>query len=80
MRTRDKKWGNSLAVRIPKSFAVEAGLEPDADVEMALVDGSLVVTSVAQGDARLAELLARITAENIHEEIDSGVAVGAEAW
>ncbi len=80
MRTRVKKWGNSLAVRIPQSFAAEAGLESDADVEMTLVDGSLVVTSVARGDARLADLLARVTDENLHEEIDTGVAVGGEAW
>jgi mRNA interferase MazF len=26
MKTRVQKWGNSLALRIPKSFAVEAGL------------------------------------------------------
>lgn len=80
MRTRVKKWGNSLAVRIPRAFAAEAGLEPDADVEMTLVDGSLVVTSVAREDARLADLLSRVTEENLHEEIDSGVAVGGEAW
>ncbi len=80
MRTRIKMWGNSLAVRIPRSFAAEAGLEPDAAVEMTLVDGSLVVTSVARGDVRLVDLLARITADNLHEEIDSGAAVGGEAW
>jgi antitoxin MazE len=80
VRTRVKKWGNSLVVRIPRSFAAEVGLEPDADVEMTLVDGSLVVTSVARGDARLAGLLSRVTDENLHEEIDSGVAVGGEAW
>lgn len=80
LRTRVKKWGDSLAVRIPRAFAAEAGLKPDADVEMTLVDGSLVVTSVARGDARLANLLARMTDESLHEEIDSGVAVGGEAW
>lgn len=80
MRTRVKKWGNSLAVRIPRAIAAEVGLEPDADVEMTLVDGSLVVTSVAREDARLADLLSRVTEENLHEEIDSGVAVGGEAW
>ena len=80
MRTRVKKWGNSLAVRIPSSFAAEAGLEPDAAVEMTLLDGALVVTSVERPDARLADLLARVRAENLHEEIDDGPAVGGEAW
>ncbi len=80
MRTRIKKWGNSLAVRIPRSFAADVGLEADVDVEMALVDGSLVITPVKRGDARLAELLVRVTADNVHDEIESGAAVGGEAW
>ena len=80
MRTHVKKWGNSLAVRIPRSFAAEAGLEPDAAVEMTLVDGSLVVRSVSDGNARLAEMLRRVTDDNLHGEVDEGPAVGAEAW
>lgn len=66
MRTRVEKWGDSLAVRIPHSFAVEAGWEPDAAAEMTLVDGSLVVTSVARENARLAHLLARVEVEDLH--------------
>jgi len=80
MRTRVKKWGNSLAVRTPRSIAVEAGLAPDADIEMTVADGSLVLTSVVGGDVRLADLLARVTAENLHEGTDSGAAVGCETW
>lgn len=44
MKTRIQKWGNSLALRIPKSFANEVGLESNALVELALVNGQLVVT------------------------------------
>ena len=43
MKTRVQKWGNSLALRIPKSYAAEARLEPGASVELTLVDGSLIV-------------------------------------
>jgi antitoxin MazE len=78
MRTRVEKWGNSLAVRIPRSFAAEAGFGPDADVEMTLEDGSLVVTAVVGREARLADLLARVTPDNLHDEVDSGAAVGVE--
>ena len=46
MKTRIQKWGNSLAVRIPKSFAIEAHLDPDAMVDIALVDGKLIITPV----------------------------------
>lgn len=47
---------------------------------MTPVDGSLIVTPVARGDVRLADLLALVTNENLHDGIDSGVAVGGEAW
>jgi len=80
MRTRVKKWGNSLALRIPTSFAVEAGLERDAAVEMTLVEGSLVVKPVVRQNLRLADLLAQVTEENVHGEVDTGASVGREDW
>ena len=44
MKTRVQKWGNSLALRIPKSFADEAGLQKETSVEISLADGKIVVT------------------------------------
>lgn len=79
MRARVQKWGNSLAVRIPKAFALEASLEQDTDVEMHLEEGSLVITPVRQASFTLAELLEGVTPDNLHEEIDTGPAVGREA-
>ncbi len=46
MKTRIQKWGNSLALRIPKSFAEEAGLREDAAVELSLAEGRLVVQPI----------------------------------
>lgn len=80
MQTRVQKWGNSLAVRIPKSFAVEVGLEQDSFVELSLVDGKLILVPSQQPAITLEQLLAGITDENIHHEIDYGPAVGNEAW
>jgi antitoxin MazE len=80
MKTRVQKWGHSLAVRIPKSFAVEAGLSHDAIVDVALVDGKLVVTPLAPPAFTLEHLLAGISAENLHSEQDTGSAVGNEVW
>ena len=40
MKTRVQKWGNSLAVRIPKSFAAEVGLHEDAAVELSVAKGA----------------------------------------
>lgn len=80
MKTRVQKWGNSLALRIPKSFANEVGLLNDSSVEVSLANGKLVVVPIEKPGVTLKKLLARITENNIHHELDSGPAVGKEAW
>lgn len=79
MRLRVQKWGNSLALRIPKSVAQDSGIETGSSVELRLVDGSLLVTPI-RTSFDLAELLAGVTDANLHEEVDPGGAVGREAW
>ncbi len=80
MLTKVQKWGNSLALRIPKAFARDALIEQDSLVEIRLVEGQIIVTPVEAPSWTLDELLAGITQENIHPEVDSGAAVGKEAW
>jgi len=80
MKTRVQKWGNSLALRIPKSFASEVGLKIDSPVEVSTEDGKLVIAPVAEPQLTLKQLLAKVTPENIHHEIDTGTAIGNEAW
>lgn len=80
MKTRVQKWGNSLALRIPKSFATEVGLSNDSSVEVSLANGKLVVAPIEKPGVTLKKLLALITEMNIHHEVDSGPAVGIEAW
>ena len=79
MRTKVQKWGNSLALRIPKPFADEVGLRPDTAVELSLEEGKLVV-SRSQSSISLDELLEGITPANLHREVNSGSAVGNETW
>jgi antitoxin MazE len=78
MKTRVQKWGNSLVLRIPKSFATEAGLHANADVELSLVEGTLVVQPLAPRPPTLDELLGGITGDNCPSEWDTGAAVGKE--
>lgn len=66
MKTRVQKWGNSLAVRIPKSFAEELDWEESAPVEMTLDEGALVVRSDRERPWDLAALLDKVTDDNIH--------------
>ena len=80
MRARVQKWGNSLALRIPKSFAAEVGLQKGTSVEISLADGKLVISPVAEPKLTLKQLLARVTKGNLHHEVDTGPAVGKEAW
>ena len=80
MHTKVQRWGNSLAVRIPKSFAEEVGLVDGAAVEMRLVDGGLLVEPVSAPPLCLEELLDGVTEANLHAEVDTGAAQGSEAW
>jgi antitoxin MazE len=80
MKTRVRKWGNSLALRIPKSFAAEAGLRANGAVELSLVAGALIIQPVTPQPPTLDELLRGITDDNIPGEWDTGPAVGKEGW
>jgi len=80
MRTHLKKWGNSLALRIPKAFAIEIGLKQDSPIELSLVNDQLVIKPVAEIPLTLEQLLAQVTEDNLHEEIKTGESVGKEVW
>lgn len=80
MLTKVQKWGNSLAVRIPKAFAVDVQLESESVVEVSLVNGQIVIKPVLSTRWTLEQLLAEVTSENIHTEVDSGNALGLEVW
>jgi antitoxin MazE len=80
MVTKVQKWGNSLALRIPKAFAVEAQLENDSFVEISFVKGQIIITPVLAPSWTMDELLAGVTEDNLHNEVDTGFAVGNEVW
>lgn len=80
MKSRVQKWGNSLALRIPKSFAAEVGLRNESSVELSVADGKLVIAPLVEPKVTLKELLDQVTEDNVHHEIDTGPAVGREAW
>lgn len=80
MLTKVQKWGNSLALRIPRAFALDAQLENDTIVEVSLVDGQIVIKPVLAQGWTLDELLAGVNSENIHHETPTGDALGNEVW
>ncbi len=76
--TRIKKWGNSLAVRFPQSLLAQLGLKEDGEVEINVVEGRLILSPVKKPAYSLDELLAQITPEKLHDEMDFGKPVGNE--
>ncbi len=80
MRCKVQKWGNSLAIRIPKAFANEVGFQQDGEVDISVVDGQLVISQWVGRTLSLEDLLADVTEDNLHSEVSSGPAVGKEAW
>ena len=80
MTTKIQQWGNSLALRIPKAFAVEANLYKGAVVDVSEEDGKIILTPVKKRNFTLKGLLAGVTKENIHSEISTGKRVGKEIW
>ncbi len=80
MLTKVQKWGNSLAVRIPKAFARDAQLENDSFVEITIIEGQIIITPVEAPRWTLEELIAGINKKNIRHEVDTGPAVGNEIW
>jgi antitoxin MazE len=80
MKTKVQRWGNSLAVRIPKVFAEEVGLSDDSSVEMRLVKGGLLLEPSPSWPLTLDELLDAVDESNLHDEVDTGPAQGREVW
>jgi len=80
MIAKIQKWGNSLAVRIPRSVAEDTELSSGSAVNMAYRDGQIIIAPVRRQRYCLNDLLKRVTSRNRHNEIETGSAVGQEAW
>jgi len=80
MEAKVQKWGNSLAIRIPKPFADEAGLSDDCKVTLSLKKRKIIISPLSRKKLHLAALLGQITEQNLHSEISTGPETGKEIW
>ena len=80
MNTMVQKWGNSLALRIPRSVARDSHLHQGSVVDIALIAGKIVVKPRRRQHCTLAQLLRGVTKRNRHAELDWGERVGQEVW
>ena len=77
MKARMVKWGNSLAVRIPKPLIAEARLKEGDFLEVKAVEGQIELRRASKAPT-LAELVSRITPENRYAEVPTGRERGKE--
>lgn len=71
-------WGNSLALRLPKAMTESLQLKEGSLVNIRTEKNRIIVEPA--DEATLDEMLSLITPENIHKEIETGIATGKEAW
>ncbi len=80
MKTSIQKWGNSLALRIPKPLAGQVRIEQGSIVELLIVDDTLLIRPLKKTEYALDELLSGVSENNIHEVVNTGDPVGKEVW
>ncbi len=78
MKTQVAKWGNSMAVRIPKNVAEAAKLCPGDNLKLSVEGSGVVRIRKKKETSKLRDLVREITAANLHTETDWGAAEGKE--
>ena len=80
METTIQKWGNSLAVRLPKSVTQKLALRSGSRVRVYEERKEVIIAPAREVKKSLKELLAMITTENLHAETNWGKPRGREVW
>ena len=72
-----RKWGNSLAFRIPSLWAKDNNIKNGSKIEVIAEKGKILILPQKKS---LDDVLALVTSDNIHSEVSTGDAVGKEEW
>jgi len=80
MRSHLTRWGNSVAVRVPKRALEDAQLSEGDAIELVVTEPGVISLRATQKKPTLRSLLSGITRENLHDETDWGSPVGNESW
>ena len=80
MNATIQMWGNSLALRIPRSLAKDVHLHRGSIVDISLVEGKIVVKPKSHRRYTLFQMLEGIHKNNLHSELDWGRSAGQEIW
>lgn len=79
VKAKVSKWGNSLALRLPKALLDGYHISEGSDVEIVERKNGLLLTPVAAGHD-YETLIGGIDKDNLHSEVPTGERVGGEAW
>jgi antitoxin MazE len=79
-QVRLERWGNSLVVRIPQEIVEKAELTQDCLVNLEVQGDIVRVERTKVPYYELEDLLAGMTPDQVHPEIDTGPPVGEEIW
>lgn len=85
MQMTIKKWGNSLATRIPKNIVDSIGLRLNQEVDIEAVNGKIIITPVKSIEYNLEDLLRQCKPESMElsredQEWINSPPLGKEAW
>ena len=80
MLIKIQKWGNSLALRIPKAFAFQSNIREYEFVNLSLEENKIIIEPIEEKKYLLKDLLLGINESNIQNEIDFGQPEGNEHW
>jgi len=80
MKTSIQKWGNSLAVRLPKPLMERMNIQQGTRVEISSDDESITIRPFPRAVYDLKTMLSGVTEGNVHDEVDWGEAEGSEPW
>jgi len=80
MNSAIQKWGNSIAVRLPKAVAEAVSVRKGSPVTIEARDGRILVTPVRKPVYRLESLTRAITKTNRHRSVEMGRPRGDEVW
>lgn len=69
MAGKIQKWGNSLALRIPKSYAEALEFNEGTNVKIKIMKDKLIITKKKKQDLKLNDLLSGINNKNLHKEV-----------
>lgn len=80
MQTTVQKWGNSLALRLPKPFTSEINISENSTVDISLENNQIVIKPIKKTPINVDELIDAISPDNLYSEISMGLPVGNEVW